>query len=317
MDVGRQWSVRRGSEPDRRALIAAGSVLGTMAALLAAPWLADGPAALRPALIAAVVAAGAVLWPRPTHQLDLTRIETELLRDSVQAAIAEPDLEVYFQPIVDLHSGRTLGVEALARPRGLTPSDLFAQAKSCGLAREAELAALTAALRHLDSSPDGVYLSVNLSPDLLRDPESARLISTVDATRIVIELTEHEAIEDYEGIADAAGRFRRQGARLAVDDAGAGFSTFRHILRLRPEVIKLDRSLVEDVDHDPALQRLVESLVAFASSSVNTVIVAEGVETRQQRAALAALGVTQVQGFGIVAPAPLDQLLPKLDVRAG
>jgi EAL domain-containing protein (putative c-di-GMP-specific phosphodiesterase class I) len=169
--------------------------------------------------------------------------------------------------------------------------------------------AVRAALAALPAMPDGAYLAVNVSPATLMDPSLVALLSSHACDRVIVELTEHARVEDYDDIGVAVQRLRELGVRLAIDDAGAGFSSFQHILQLRPELIKLDRSLTRAVDTDPVRYALASALVTFASS-LGASVCAEGIETEQELVALQQLGILYGQGYFLGRPAPLPLGLP-------
>jgi EAL domain-containing protein (putative c-di-GMP-specific phosphodiesterase class I) len=148
------------------------------------------------------------------------------------------------------------------------------------------------------------YLSVNLSPAAVLAPNLMPLLARVPMGRLVIELTEHTAIQDYGPLLAALARLRASGARLAVDDAGAGFASLRHILRLAPDIIKLDITLTRDIDADPVKRALASSLVTFARE-IDASITAEGVETAGELGALRELGIGSAQGYYLARPGPL------------
>ena len=125
--------------------------------------------------------------------------------------------------------------------------------------------------------------------------------SGVPAERVVVEVTEHARITDYERAEQQLGVIRASGVRLAVDDAGAGYATFRHILSLRPDIIKMDRSITQDIDTDTARRALATALVVFAGE-IGAIIIAEGVETGEEILALRRAGILRAQGFAL-APA--------------
>lgn len=216
-------------------------------------------------------------------------------------------LGMVFQPICDLASREPVGAEALARfrmPPERGPERWFAEAGEVGLRDELELAALRKALSSLAELPKGVFLSVNISPDTLRSAPVRRMLGAVDADRVVVEVTEHTPVENYDALNDALERLRGLGVRLAIDDAGAGFASLRHILRLAPEFVKLDRTLIDGIEHDRSHQALAAGLITFANK-IDATIVAEGIERAEQLQALRELGVTWGQGFLLARPAPL------------
>ncbi len=215
-------------------------------------------------------------------------------------------LHVALQPVIDLRSGRTVGAEALARFADGRPPDVwFAEAARAGLSERLELAACDAALAV--SVPPGTFLAVNLSAAvLLSDALAERLQALVGAAgeplrRLVIELTEHEQVQDYGALAAAMAPYRAHGLRLAVDDTGAGHSSLSHVLQLRPDVMKLDRQLVTALDRDPIRRALVKSLRHFCADA-QVDLIAEGVETAEEAQALRAIGVTLGQGFHLGRP---------------
>jgi diguanylate cyclase (GGDEF)-like protein/PAS domain S-box-containing protein len=208
-----------------------------------------------------------------------------------------------FQPIVDLRSGEVAGYEALARfpddPDGRPPNVWFAQAHRCGLGVELEVRAAMAALSAAAGAPGG-YVSVNLSPAALRSDElRSRLPAQMDG--VVVEITEHELVADGERTRATLAELRARGARIAVDDAGAGYAGLRQLMVLHPDLIKLDRGLIENVAADQAKQALVECFVRFAERTDATVC-AEGIESLDDLLALARLGVTYGQGYVIARP---------------
>jgi EAL domain-containing protein (putative c-di-GMP-specific phosphodiesterase class I) len=149
-----------------------------------------------------------------------------------------------------------------------------------------------------------MLIAVNISPKSAITPGFIRVVSTVEPERVIVELTEHARIDDYEELNAALFGLRERGVRLAVDDAGAGFASFRHIIRLGPDIIKLDVSLTRDVDVDPMRRALASSLIRFADE-IGAEIIAEGVESRAEVDALRDLGVRYAQGYFFARPGPL------------
>lgn len=223
-----------------------------------------------------------------------------------------------FQPIVDIRGDRIVGYEALTRftaepPR--PPNVWFSEAGQVGLQPQLEMAAARRALESLPALPAGVYLAVNLSPRTLLAGDLAGAFDGVPLDRVVVEITEHDVVEDYSEVSAALSPLRDQGLRLAVDDAGAGFASFRHILMLRPDVIKIDSSLVQRIDVDAGSRALAAALVRFADSTGSDVV-AEGIETREQLGALRELQVDRGQGYLLGKPQPLAHLqraVPRLE----
>jgi diguanylate cyclase (GGDEF)-like protein/PAS domain S-box-containing protein len=218
---------------------------------------------------------------------------------------ADDGIVPVFQPIVDLRTGDVAGYEALARFPGdadeRPPNVWFAQAHRCGLGAQLEARAAAAALAARRDAPAG-YVSVNLSPAALRGDELWRALPS-DLSGVVVEITEHELVADGERLQATLRQLRERGARIAVDDAGAGYAGLRQLTVLRPDVIKLDRGLIEDVARDDAKQALVECFVRFADRT-EAAVCAEGVESLDDLVVLARLGVTYGQGYVIARPGP-------------
>lgn len=219
------------------------------------------------------------------------------------------------QPIVDLTGGGLRGVEALARfrDRRRSPQQHFSDAAAVGLSVELELLALTSALPALEVLPAAAYLSVNVSPTTLSHPSLAERLRGVDLSRLVLEVTEHAEVADYDALAGALEPLRNRGLRIAVDDAGAGFASMRHVLKLSPDIIKLDVSLIRDIDTDRMQRALSYSLSAFAAA-IDAQLVAEGVETSAERGALSFLGIQSAQGYFLGRPVPLESMARRLNL---
>jgi diguanylate cyclase (GGDEF)-like protein len=223
---------------------------------------------------------------------------------AVQAVLDEPDGVVpVFQPLVSLTTGQVSGYEALARfphPPARRPDEWFAVAQRVGLGPELEARALQAATA-AKGRPAGTFLSFNLSASALMS-DAAIAALPADLSDIVIEITENERVGDDERLATRLEPLRKRGARIAVDDAGAGYSGLQQVMRIQPDIIKLDRSLVANVDSDPAKAALIDSFVRFARRTGASVC-AEGIETPDELKVLADLDVTYGQGFGLARPA--------------
>jgi EAL domain-containing protein (putative c-di-GMP-specific phosphodiesterase class I) len=217
---------------------------------------------------------------------------------------------VVYQPIVDLVSGARVGAEALSRfpaEWGMAPDVCFAEAHSIGLGHELELLALRRAAEAVDEV--GGYVAMNVSPATLIRDDCRSMLASLPLERVLLELSEHDPVEDYATLLEALDPLRRSGMRLAIDDVGAGFSSLRHIVLTHPDVIKLDRSIVDGVSHDDVLSTLVRSLVAFAASA-GARVVAEGIETESDADWLRELGVDYGQGWHFGRPGPMTDLAP-------
>jgi EAL domain-containing protein (putative c-di-GMP-specific phosphodiesterase class I) len=218
----------------------------------------------------------------------------------VDEVIRTGDLCIAFQPVVDARDMQVVGVEALARFGGdpvITPLQWFTDAELVDRALQLDLLAVRCTLKAAVDLPPDVYVAVNVSPSTFASNALlAELRSTsIRPDRLVLEVTEHSSIEDYAPLIEARMRLRAHGIRLAVDDAGAGYASFRHIVALAPDIIKIDRGIVTGVDKDPARSALVGAMVTFARS-FDATVVAEGVETASELDCLTALGVDTLQG---------------------
>lgn len=218
--------------------------------------------------------------------------------------IAEGGLTMALQPMVSLVSGRTVGVESLARfADGRPPEDWFREAGEAGRTVELDALTFSASLALLARLPDHVYLSVNASPELLLDPAFPGIVTGAGAAlnRLVIEVTEHARVTDYSALCSALDSLRCHGVRFAVDDTGAGYASLNHVLQLRPDFIKLDRGLLTDLAGDPARRSLITALVLLALE-IGATVTGEGVEEKHQVDALASLGVDYAQGYLLACP---------------
>ena len=217
-------------------------------------------------------------------------------RKRLEQLIADEAFHPVFQPIVDLSTGEVRGYEALTRfSDGTRPDLLFNEATEVGRGIELELATLAVALRECSTLPASAYLSVNLSAELASRPELLGPILTRMPRDLLLEITEHVQVADYEILMASLYALDLR-VRIAVDDAGSGYAGLSHILAVRPHVVKLDQALVRSVDLDLARQALVGAMVGFAARTGATVV-AEGIETAGEAAALLALGAQLGQGY--------------------
>ena len=252
-----------------------------------------------PALVEFASIANAVLGPSIA-----SRAQRNRSHDRIRRIIDRHAFRPVFQPIVDLSRLEVIGYEALTRFEDGTPPDAqFREAATLGLGVELECAALEAALAAAAALPAAPWLNVNVSPAAILAGEPLRSIVAGFAGRLVLEVTEHEAISDYEAFRDAVAALGPD-TRIAVDDAGAGFASLRHIVELRPHIVKIDRTLVAGIDADPARQALLAGLRHFADSQ-GCSLVAEGIETEGELATLVALGVPSGQGYLLGQPVPV------------
>jgi EAL domain-containing protein (putative c-di-GMP-specific phosphodiesterase class I) len=279
-----------------------GSVYGTFCAF---GLTTDAALTKRDKSLMDVLASAAATVIEPGLRQEQQRSEIE---DRLEPLIAQGGPVVVLQPIVDLVTGVRVGAEALSRfpvEWAKAPDAVFAEAHSIGAGDHLELLALESAAAHLGDVTG--YVSMNVSPATLLTPECLDLLSRLPLTRIVLELSEHDPVEDYDALHAVLRPLRARGMALSIDDVGAGFSSLRHIVVTNPDVIKIDRSIVSGLDVDPVLTKLVGSLVEFAHGC-GVRVVAEGVETPAEHAELRALGVDLGQGWLYGRPGPAADL---------
>ncbi len=236
----------------------------------------------------------------------------------VRDVLETTSMEMVVQPIADMRSGEVRMAEALARftaapSRG--PDQWFAEAHRVGLGLQLELAAVQGALDLIASLPDSVALTVNVAPVVLA---SGGLLELVDQTlhpRLVLEITEHHTIDPL-SLLGPIERVREAGVRIAIDDTGSGYATLSALLRIKPDIIKLDRDLVRGIDQDPVRRAMARALVQFTREDGPADLVAEGIETEAEANALVDLGVTLGQGYFLGHPGPVSQLPQSIAWRA-
>ena len=224
-------------------------------------------------------------------------------RAQVEAMLASRTLLTAFQPIRSLTTGEVIGAEALSRflsadSPGISTQTWFAEAASVGLGIDLEIGALQSALAAAVGLPEDLYVAVNLSPRACLDrrvPETMRSCG-IPFGRVVLELTEHHEVEDYRQLAAALAPLQQAGVRVAIDDAGAGFASMRHIVQLRPDMIKLDREIIAGINTDTAQRALGAAMVGFAAQ-IGASLVAEGIETEAELSTVKLLGMSAGQGF--------------------
>jgi EAL domain-containing protein (putative c-di-GMP-specific phosphodiesterase class I)/AmiR/NasT family two-component response regulator len=224
-----------------------------------------------------------------------------------EAVLRDQSITAVFQPVVDVKTLRVVGYEGLSRfpDRGaLGPQQWFSDAFAVGLGPELEWLAATTILSYLDHVAAGTFLAINMSPATILYAIERELCPTKACSRVVIELTEHQPIEDYSVVQRALATLRGFGARLAADDLGSGYAGFRHLISLRPDLIKLDMSLVRGIHRHPGQRALASALAAFARD-VGARVIAEGVEEQAELDTLRSIGVPWAQGCYLGGPGPL------------
>jgi len=237
---------------------------------------------------------------------EIEREQLEARRDEIRRFVDGKGVAMAFQPIVELQTRTVVGVEALARFRSFPlrpPDEWFAEAVAVELGLQLELTTIRQAIAALSQIPDDAYLSVNCSQRVACSDDLAKTLAPV-ADRLVIEITEHEQVDDYEQLAASLANLRGMGVRVAIDDAGAGYASLRHTLLLSPDIVKVDISLTRSIDIDRGRRALASALISFADE-MDMTIVAEGIETAEELRTLLDLGVRFGQGFFLAEPGPL------------
>ncbi len=269
------------------------------------------------------------LFEPEMHEAALTRLE---LKADLERAFASDELDLHYQPLVDLPTGRIVAFEALLRwkhpVRGYVPPiEFIPLAEETGLINDIGAWVMQRACRQIRSwqanvpGQSGLAINVNLSARQIlqarfRDDVTRALTETgLNPSQLVLEITEGTLMEDVEGVSAQLAELRRMGIRLAIDDFGTGFSSLGYLQRFPVDELKIAREFVDDVVRDPRRARLVEAVVALARS-LELVTVAEGIEEEEQRQRLLELGCAVGQGYLFSRPLPAAEVPGLLAVEA-
>jgi diguanylate cyclase (GGDEF)-like protein len=261
--------------------------------------------------------------------MDVAFDDRRFLERELKKALADKALEVYYQPIVSADGARIVGVEALLRwnhpERGaIAPSNFVPVAEHCGLMQPLGEFVLRRALSDARRWP-GLYISVNLSPVQVRDPTLVDLVRDVlaqnqlPASRLMLEVTEGLLIDNPAEAKTRLDALHALGVRLALDDFGTGYSSLSYLQRFRFDKLKIDRGFVAPLGRDPNSQAVIQAIVALGRA-LGLSLLAEGVETEEQRVLLRLAGCQEMQGFLVARPGPreaLDRLLQDPQAAAG
>ncbi|WP_138421514.1 EAL domain-containing protein [Maritimibacter alexandrii] len=270
-----------------------GSLFGALGGIVSAP--------VDMAAITTAAAAMAV-------SLDLLHdhaVAAQRVRGLLHEVIRERRFYPVFQPIIDVATGDVIYREGLTRldtTDDTSVPQLLAAAHSVGMGPALELAFARAIIDADEGWGDNAGIAVNLSETTLHSAEFDRFLTQVEPG-LTVELTEYEPVRDYRALAGVVARMRAAGLSLAIDDAGAGYTSLRHILDLKPDVLKMDAQLSTRVDTDPEAIALFRTLQTYCDET-GTVLVIEGVERHEQLVALQSVGVRYVQGFHLGEPEP-------------
>lgn len=248
-----------------------------------------------------------------TKQVNADLLQLRVFRQTQSAIagmISAASFEIAFQPIVELQSGSITGCEALCRFQSTpfrSPDKWFADAASVGLGVELELAVLATTMTAFQRLPEPISLSVNASPNAVLTGRLAELIPPAFANRTIVEITEHAAVPSYADLHARLAPLKAAGVRIAVDDAGAGYSGLQHIVQLAPDIIKMDMSLTRAIDSDPARRALASAMVFYARET-GARVTAEGIETNAELNTLRMLGANTGQGYLLGRPGPISAM---------
>ncbi len=226
----------------------------------------------------------------------LARREAAGARGLIEAIIRDRAFVPVFQAITTVPDREIVAYEALTRfTDGVRPDHHFANASAVGLGIELELVTLEAAVRAAERIPYDLWLTLNVSPAAIESGARLARVLRLSHHPLILELTEHVAVEDYGRLRTALKELRVP-FRIAVDDAGAGYASMTHVVELGPSLVKLDISLVRGIDADPVRQALIAGMLFF-SERTDCRLLAEGIETEAELATLAAIGVPLGQGY--------------------
>lgn len=278
-----------------------GRVYGTLACISSVP---DSTLGTRDLSIMRVFAEMAAEHIEAEIQADQERHE---LTRKINTILTGDPIALVYQPVFDLKQAQVIGFESLSRFTTTpmrAPDAWFADAARVGLDVALEMKVIEKALGSFSSLPDGVYIAFNISPNIITSGQLELAFKGMPLERIVLEINQHVSIREYDEISKALLQLRGRGLRISVDDNGGGLSSFRHILSLRPNIVKLPMSLTRNIDSDGARRALTTALIQFANEN-GSQIVAEGVETAAELKALRTLGVTLAQGYFLGRPVPL------------
>jgi len=239
----------------------------------------------------------------------------------IQRIIEEKDIESYYQPIVKLDRGDIIGYEALSRgpQRSIlrSPLDLLQAAEKNDMVWELELLFRSLAIERASGLSDNQFLFLNVDPNIIRDPKFEKGLTReyldrfgISPDKIIFEITERTAIEDYDTFREILSYYTDQGYKIAIDDAGAGYSGMNTIVETKPHFVKIDMNIVRDIHEDSFKQAIVKSFVQLGNNT-NIKIIAEGIETKEELRTLIRLGVYAGQGYYFQKPAAKLLSLPE------
>jgi EAL domain-containing protein (putative c-di-GMP-specific phosphodiesterase class I) len=226
--------------------------------------------------------------------------------DFIVKIISNRSFQNVYQSIVDFTTGKNVGLEALTRFEDVSfesPDWVFREAEHFGLKSELEIAVLHEPIKRTHAMSGDCYVSINVSPATVATKAFKDLVATAATDHLVIELNEADTVDCYFALNNHLDKVRELGVSLAIDDVGSGYANFRHILELSPEILKLDISLIRDINISRKKQALAAAIAAYADE-FGSKIIAEGVETDAELQILQKLGINLIQGYLFSKPAP-------------
>ena len=253
-------------------------------------------------------------YMRLLADLLVSDLDREHHRSATHALVTEVlnggRLQIALQPVVNIADEHPVGYEALSRfPIELgTPDTLFPAAVEVGLSAELEQLAASRALALAPTLAADAFLSLNMSPtSIMAWDYVIDGFKKIAANRLVIEITEHQAIDSYDDIKRSLDSLRGRGIRLAIDDVGAGYASLHHVLQLEPDLIKIDRRLVNGAADDRGQRSVIRGFVGLARA-IGADVIGEGVERAADLEVLRELGVDAAQGYllgrPVIQPSP-------------
>ncbi|WP_271079509.1 sensor domain-containing phosphodiesterase [Aurantiacibacter sp. MUD61] len=237
-------------------------------------------------------------------------LETDILsmqaRERVESMLDGHGVSTFQQPIMSLETGQPVGVECLSRFPDLTkrgPDAWFEDAELVGLGKELEMTAVRCALESLSHIPEGLYATVNVSPQTVASGAVRELLEDSGIPNLVVEITEHCQVDDFEELSREISALKAH-AKIAIDDVGTGYAGLRHIVDLQPDILKMDMVLTRGIEADPARKAMTAALVRLAKE-IGCTLVAEGIETEAEARTMKKLGVDCGQGYLYSRPLPV------------
>ena len=220
--------------------------------------------------------------------------------------LTNEQFRIVYQPIIDLHhpDQPVIGYEALTRFPSGSAYDWFGTAAASGVGLELQLATIKAAVSGFERMPSKVFLSVNASMDTLMSPKLKEALAGIAAQQVVLELSEETVIDNYTRAKVYLDRLVKMGYRIAFDDLARGRIDPWYLVRLRPAIVKIDISMISNIDQDPNKRTLLSN-IKWLSDVLKSRIVAEGIERIEEKETVAELGIHYGQGFLLGYPGPL------------